>query len=338
MNPETIQERDYKVHRPTPRLEYYVPHEHIIQNTFSDEIIQNLCEPEQKRIDSRFLYDKQGSEIFNKICELPEYYLTRAEAEILERASSEIVSLCTKSTRLVELGSGSATKTRMLLEAMNRRQGDVTYSPIDISNILVSSSHELLESYDWLCISGVNDTYENGLGLIHKNNDAASLIVFLGSSLGNMDATQAYKFLCTIRTSMSHNDIFLIGLDLEKDIDILESAYNDSSGVTAELNFNLLRRINSELSANIDISKFAHHVRYNKTESRIETYLRSKQDQTINIGDKTLKFSHGELILTEYAHKYTKESIESTMTAVGLKVKRMWHDSANQFALVACSV
>ncbi len=335
-NPKTVQEGRYRVCRPVARLEYYVPHEQIRQDTFSDEIIRGL-RATKKRIDSKFFYDKRGSEIFREICGLSEYYLTRAETEILNRASAEIASLCGRCTRLVELGSGDAVKTKIILEAMNRVQGDVTYSPIDISSILVSSSHGLLESYNWLCISGVNDTYENGLRLIHQNNDESSLIVFLGSSLGNMDAAQTHEFLCTIRKSMSEGDVFLIGLDLKKDKDTLKSAYNDAAGVTAELNFNLLRRINAEMSAAIDVSKFAHHVEYNESESRIETYLRSKQDQTIEIGGEALEFARDELVLTEYAHKYDRDGIRAMMSDAGLDVTRIWSDSADRYALVACS-
>lgn len=318
-----------------PRLEYYVPRKQTAQDTFSKEVMAGLC-AQQKRIDSKFFYDSRGSEIFEKICSLPEYYLTRAETEILERSSDEIVSLCSECTRLVELGSGSATKTRMLLEAMGRAHKSVTYSPIDVSDILVSSSHDLLESYPWLYISGVNDTYENGLRLLRQDSGAPSLIAFLGSSLGNMDAIQSQKFLCNVRESMAHGDMFLIGLDLEKDEEVLKRAYSDAAGVTAELNFNLLRRIDSELSADIDASRFAHYVEYNKNKSRIETYLRSTQEQTVNIGEQEIKFADGEMILTEYAHKYTIDGIRAMMGSAGLDVTRIWCDSADQYALAAC--
>lgn len=334
-NTKTIQEGDYEIRRPTPRLEYYAPHKHITKDGFSDSIMHSLCAP-QKYIESKFFYDARGSEIFESICNMPEYYLTRAETEILKRVSSDIASMFNARTRLVELGSGSSTKTKILLEAMNRAQGRVTYSPIDVSDILVSSSHKLLESYSWLDITGVNDTYENGLRLIHQNYDDPTLIMFLGSSLGNMDAMHAHKFLCSIRSSMHDNDIFLIGLDLDKDQSTLESAYDDAAGITAEFNYNLLNRINSELSANIEISKFEHCVQYNKTERRIETYLRSKEDQIVEICGKPVHFGRDELILTEYSHKYTPDDIHALIADARLRVNHIWYDSARRYALVAC--
>lgn len=335
MNPKVVQETDYELHSPAPRLEYYAPHMQIAQETFADEILAGLC-CKQKRIDSKFFYDTHGSEIFDRICDLSEYYLTRAETQILEQASSQIAALCPQGTRLVELGSGSAIKTRMLLEAMNHHQGNVTYSPIDISKVLVSSSHSLLESYDWLRICGVNDTYENGLRLVHNSTDTPLLIAFLGSSLGNMDSEHALEFLSNVRSSMSDKDIFLIGLDLKKDSSVLRRAYDDESGVTAELNFNLLHRINKEMNAEMDVSKFSHYVTYNESESRIETYLESKENQNVTLGGHTLEFAQGELVHTEYAHKYTNDSIDKMMRNVGLKVERTWQDKAGQYTLAAC--
>ena len=335
-NLKTIQINDYEKHIPLPRLRYYVPQKHI-KVEFSESILQGLL-AQQKYIDSKFFYDKRGSEIFENICKLPEYYLTRIETEILEQYGSEIVSLFANNSKLVELGSGSATKTKILLEAMNCKQTKVTYCPIDISNVLVSSSHTLLESYNWLEIIGVNDIYENGLCLIHQDDKTPALIVFLGSSIGNMDSAQAHKFLCMLRTSMSVNDILLVGLDLKKDKKILINAYNDTKGITAEFNFNLLDRINYELGVNIDTSKFTYFAKYNESESRIESYLKSKQEQIINICGNDIKFGSNELILTEYSHKYSTETIQEMVTSAKLCIKQTWYDSNHQYALVACSM
>ena len=295
-----------------------------------------LC-AQEKHIDPRFFYDDRGSELFELICGLPEYYLTRAESEILEHRSPELASMLGERCRLVELGSGSSTKTKIILEAINKIQGGVTYCPIDVSDVIESSSHVLLESYSWLNIVGVKDTYENGLRLVHRSNDTPALIAFLGSSLGNMDAAQARVFLRTIGASMHAHDMLLVGLDLHKDEEILKRAYDDSMGITAEFNFNLLRRVNSELSGNIDVSKFEHHVKYNMQEHRIETYLRSKEAHCASVCGKRISFGDGELVLTEYSHKYTESGIRSMMRGAGLEIRRMWYDSAHRYALVVCS-
>lgn len=291
----------------------------------------------EKSLDPRFLYDERGSEIFERICSLPEYYLTRAETEILERSGAEIASMLPPRCRLIELGSGSSTKTRILLERMNESQGAVTYSPIDVSRALEGASRALLESYEWLRIVGVEDTYESGLRLAHSAADAPALIAFLGSSIGNLTGSAARSFLATVASVMGPEDLLLVGVDLDKPESALVPAYDDAAGVTAEFNLNLLHRINSELGGRIDVSKFEHHVVYNAGERRIEMYLRSLEGQEIEVCGSRIGLRRGELVLTEYSHKYTRDGIESMVASAGLRVGRTWHDSARRYALVLCS-
>ncbi len=303
---------------------------------FGDCARRGLC-GQEKRLDARFLYDERGSEIFERICALPEYYLTRAETEILECAGGELASMLPPRCRLIELGSGSSTKTRIILERMNEAQGDVVYSPIDVSRTLESSSRGLLDAYAWLRIVGVEDTYENGLRLAHDSGDTPALIAFLGSSIGNLADDEARSFLGTIASVMGDDDMLLIGVDLDKPESALVPAYDDASGVTAEFNLNLLHRINSELGGSIDVSKFEHHVVYNADERRIEMYLRSLEMQDIEVCGKRVSLRRGELVLTEYSHKYTPEGITGMLAGAGLRVRRTWNDSARRYALVLCS-
>ncbi len=322
--------------RPAPRLEYYVPQNGGSVADFGECARRGLRGP-KKSLDPRFLYDERGSEIFERICSLPEYYLTRAETEILERAGAELASMLPPRCRLIELGSGSSTKTRIILERMNESQGAVTYSPIDVSRALEGASRELLESYEWLSIVGVEDTYESGLRLAHSACGGPALIAFLGSSIGNLTGSAARSFLSTVASVMGPGDLLLVGVDLDKPESALVPAYDDAAGVTAEFNLNLLHRINSELGSSIDVSKFAHHVVYNAGERRIEMYLRSLEGQEIEVCGSRIGLRRGELVLTEYSHKYTREGIESMVSSAGLRVARTWHDSARRYALVLCS-
>ena len=333
--PRTAQTQEYERRAPAPRLEYYVSQGRPGEG-FGEAVIRGLGGA-QKRIDSRFFYDARGSEIFERICELPEYYLTRAESEILASHAPEAVSMMGGRSRLVELGSGSSTKTRMILECMHAAQGRVTYLPIDVSGVLESSSRSLLESYAWLDIVAVRDTYEAGLRFAHARGGEPALIAFLGSSLGNMDADGARRFLGSVASSMHDKDMLLIGLDLDKGEEALRGAYDDRAGVTAEFNLNLLHRINSELGGGIDISMFEHHVKYNASRARIEMYLRAREAHSAVVGGRRIAFGRGELVLTEYSHKYTPESIGALMAGSGLCIRRTWHDSDHRYALVACA-
>ena len=264
------------------RLRYYEPNGERTYKTFADEISNSLSS-NQKSINPKFFYDEKGSHLFEKICTLPEYYLTNTEISILNQLDDKISSYLDGDYRLVELGSGSSTKTRILIQILERLQTYVEYVPIDISRILKTSSRILQSDFKRLHITGIIDEYESGLKFL-KNYDAKkNLIIFLGSSFGNFDLEAGSKFLYKMNSVMKKDDLFLIGLDLVKDKKILEYAYNDSEGITAQFNLNVLSRINSELGGNFDLQKFRHHAVYNEEQNKIEMYLRSLYRQTIDL-------------------------------------------------------
>ncbi len=289
----------------------------------------------KKFINPKFFYDKTGSALFEKICSQPEYYLTRIEMKILDAIASELPRFLVGDYALVELGSGSSTKTRKLLQAISENQTELEYYPIDISEILRDSSTRLHDDFDNLKITGIIDQYEPALEFVKSIHHLNKIIAFLGSSLGNFEPEAASKFLTRIRNCMRKGDLLLLGLDLIKDEKILKRAYNDSNGITARFNLNLLSRINREHDADFDLEKFEHYATYNKKFNRIEMYLRSKIKQNVNISDLdlVLKFRKGELIQTEYSYKYNFRRIHQMAKKNGLRLLKMWTDSDNQFAL-----
>jgi dimethylhistidine N-methyltransferase len=265
--------------------------------------------------------------------------LTRTEISILKQIDGKLQSYLDGNFRLVELGSGSSQKTRLLIDMLTRLQKHVEYFPIDISKILKSSSIALQSDYKKLHITGIIDNYENGLEFVKNYDDMKNLIVFLGSSFGNFDPENGIKFLQKINSSMKKGDLFLVGLDLVKDKDVLYQAYNDSQGITAQFNLNVLSRINSELGGNFDTSKFVHHAVYNENQNKIELYLRSLSKQTVEIpnADLMLKIDEDELIHTETSHKYTISQIKQMFTITGYQIKDMWNDDNRYYSLVLLS-
>ena len=320
------------------RLRYYEPNGERTYKTFADEISNSLSS-NQKSINPKFFYDEKGSHLFEKICTLPEYYLTNTEISILNQLDDKISSYLDGDYRLVELGSGSSTKTRILIQILEKLQTYVEYVPIDISRILKTSSRILQNDFKRLHITGIIDEYESGLKFL-KNYDAKkNLIIFLGSSFGNFDLEDGSKFLSKMNSVMKKDDLFLIGLDLVKDKKILEYAYNDSEGVTAQFNLNILSRINSELGGNFDLQKFRHHAVYNEEQNKIEMYLRSLYRQTIDIpkADLTLNLEKDELIHTENSQKFTISNIKQMSEKAGFEIKDMWYDKNQYFAMVLLS-
>jgi len=336
---ETIQKNlDYKKYVIDSKLQYFKPHASKIEKTFAEEISSSLNR-DSKFITPKFFYDKKGSDLFEKICTLPEYYPTRTEIAILKNLQAELPSFIDDSFRLVELGSGASVKTRLLLDIFTQMQQTIEYFPIDISEILTESSEQLLQDYDNLRITGIIDTYEGGLEFL-KNYDAKnSLIIFLGSSFGNFSPTDGETFLEKINSTMKSGDLFLIGLDLVKDSQILESAYNDAQGVTAEFNLNVLSRINNELDADFNLNNFSHHSTYNKEDQRIEMYLKSLVNQSVIISKSNLSLNleKNELIHTEYSHKYTLEQIKTLLKNTGFKINHTWLDDNTHFSLTLVS-
>ena len=320
------------------RLSYYEPSGNKSQKTFAQELSISIRQ-KQKAINPKFFYDQKGSQLFEKICVLPEYYLTRTEISILKQIDGKLQSYLDGNFRLVELGSGSSQKTRLLIDMLTRLQKHVEYFPIDISKILKTSSIALQSDYKKLHITGIIDNYENGLEFVKNYDGMKNLIIFLGSSFGNFDPENGIKFLQKINSSMKKGDLFLVGLDLVKDKDVLCQAYNDSQGITAQFNLNVLSRINSELGGNFDTSKFVHHVVYNENQNKIELYLRSLSKQTVEIpnADLMLEIDEDELIHTENSHKYTISQIKQMFTITGYQIKDMWTDDNRYYSLVLLS-
>ena len=320
------------------RLRYYEPNGERTYKTFADEISDTLSS-NQKSINPKFFYDEKGSHLFEKICKLPEYYLTNTEISILNQLDDKISSYLDGDYRLVELGSGSSTKTRILIQILERLQTYVEYVPIDISRILKTSSRILQNDFKRLHITGIIDEYESGLKFLKNYDTKKNLIIFLGSSFGNFDLEAGSKFLYKMNSVMKKDDLFLIGLDLVKDKKILECAYNDSEGITAQFNLNILSRINSELGGNFDLQKFRHHAVYNEDQNKIEMYLRSIDRQTINIpqADLILNLEKDELIHTENSQKFTISNIKQMSEKAGFEIKDMWYDEKQYFAMILLS-
>ncbi len=325
---------NYKKYVIDSKLQYFKPHATKIEKTFAEEIRTSLTK-NQKSIAPKFFYDKKGSNLFEKICSLPEYYPTRTEISILKKLQTELPDFIDDSFRLVELGSGASVKTRLLLDIFTNLQERIDYFPIDISEILTESSEQLLADYNDLHITGIIDTYEGGLEFLQNYDDKKNLILFLGSSFGNFSPDDGYAFLQKINSAMKSNDLFLIGLDLVKDIQVLESAYNDSQGITAKFNLNVLSRINDELDADFDLINFKHHAIYNKEDQRIEMYLKSLVNQSIIISKSnlSLNLNKDELIHTEYSRKFQVSEIRKLLISTGFKIKNIWLDDAENFSL-----
>ena len=328
----------YKKYVVDSRLRYFKPHATKIQKTFADEILYGLNR-NSKFINSKFFYDKKGSELFEQICLLEEYYPTRTEISILQSIQSELSSLLDDSFRLVELGSGSSTKTRLILNMFRRFQSNIEYFPIDISEILTESSEFLLQEYGNLSITGIIDTYEGGLEFIEQYDSKKNLIVFLGSSFGNFSPYTGKNFLKKINSVMKSGDLFLLGLDLVKSTSVLKNAYDDSKGITAKFNLNVLSRINDELDADFIIDNFQHYAIYNEKKQRIEMHLRSLLDQSIIISKANLviQLRKDELITTEYSYKYKINQIKELMFDSGFDIKNIWVDKNSFFALILVS-
>ncbi len=316
-------------------LEYFKSNNMKNQKTFAEEISSSL-KNQPKSINPKYFYDDLGSQLFDQICQLPEYYPYNCESSILRKIRHTLTSYFTNDVRLVELGSGSSSKTRLLIDALFQSQKYVEYFPIDISNVLIDSAKELCDDYKNLKITGIIDTYENGLNFIEDYDGKPNLITFLGSSFGNFNEEDGNHFLRRIHDLMKESDYFLIGLDLEKDINVLFNAYNDSKGITEKFNLNILQRINKELDANFDISQFAHQASYNKSKGRVEMYLRSLSDQVVNIpkANLSLKLSKNELIHTENSHKFTISEVYTLFQNIGLDVKHVWFDDKKYFGLI----
>jgi L-histidine N-alpha-methyltransferase len=289
-----------------------------------------------KRLSCRYFYDSEGSRLFEAICALPEYYLTRAETAILRDHVRDVAADFPGDVTVIELGSGSAKKTRLLLEALRHGRRQVRYVPIDICRlVLEESAAELLRLFPGLDIVAVAAEYHEGLRQLRRESSAPKLVLWLGSNMGNFERTAASVFLRRVRDTLQAGDRVLVGVDLRKDPTVLEAAYDDAAGVTAAFNRNLLARINRELDGNFDLSAFQHRALYDADQGRIEMYLVSTRSQRVSIGQLGLEvtFAAGEQVHTENSYKYSLPEMEAVAGAAGLCTERCWQDAEGRFSL-----
>lgn len=302
------------------------------KSCFLNDVLDGLNK-ELKLIPPKYFYDNIGSDLFEKICSTPEYYVTRTENSIIEKYSSEIVSACPGIEHITELGSGNSVKTQNILKAFLIANRQLTYSPIDVSDILVSSGIKITEIFKKISVCGVLGEYEESLEFISCKFSTTKLILFLGSSIGNFDPEHVNKFLRMIEGKMNSDDKLLIGFDLVKDEGVLNAAYNDTAGYTEDFNLNLLRRINRELNADFDLKNFEHKSFFNSGQSRIEMHLVSLKDQIVNVNGKIFNFAKGETIHTENSYKFSESLIEDVYINSGLKLLDTWKDNNKYFSL-----
>ncbi len=302
---------------------------------FSSDVVTGLSQPGQKELPSKYLWDEIGSALFDAICLLPEYGLTRAGMRLLRRYSAEIVAMLPCRTVVAELGSGTGLKTRWLLEALATRQR-VNYYPIDISLSALHRCERELSQIDLVSIVGFERAYLEGLREVaaRRPADEALLVLFLGSTIGNFDRSAGENFLREVRGILRPGDSLLLATDLEKPVAQLILAYDDPAGVTAAFNKNLLSRVNRELDADFDLSRFEHVVRWDPSERRIEMHLRSTAWQRVAIRRSGFRFylCEGETIWTESSHKYDCEEVVSMGRRAGFRKAGQWRDAEWPFA------
>lgn len=284
-----------------------------------------------RAIPARFLYDARGSALFDAICELPEYYLTRTETAILGRCAAEIAQRAGPDCALVEFGSGSSVKSRLLLDAMPDLDA---YVPIDISREhLDETAARLRRDYPGLRVEPVCADYMALDGLPAFINGARRIGFFPGSTIGNLTPEEATAFLRRARRLLRNDGALILGVDLKKDPQELHAAYNDAAGVTAQFTLNLLRRMNRELDANFDLSAFAHEAFYNPDEGRIEIYFRSLRRQTVTVAGRRFSFAAGDRVHTEYSYKYDDAGIAALAKSGGFAIAKTWSDPDRLFAI-----
>ncbi len=296
-----------------------------------------------KWLPSWLFYDAAGSQLFNQITELPEYYLTRTERSILADHAEEIIGLAAAgdAIRLVELGAGSADKTRILLSAAVDRQDTVFYEPVDVSASALEEAQERIErEIPGVLVTPRVEDYTRGLELDTPSFGERQLLLYIGSSIGNFEPHEAERLLENVRGALGTGDSILLGVDLVKDKSTLLAAYDDAAGVTAAFNLNLLPRLNRELGADFAMEAFAHRAVWNGAKSRIEMHLVSRKRQTVRIPalDVKFEFGQGETIHTENSYKYRPGQAEALMTKVGFTPTATWMDGQKRFAVCLAQI
>lgn len=311
-----------------------IAHELLPIPAYAADIIQGLTS-RPKWLPCKLFYDERGSALFEEITRLPEYYLTRTELEILEQSSAEIVRAAGTPLSVVELGSGTATKTKTLLRAVAQRQIRVKYFPVDISSsAMEEATRTLRREYPGALIRPVIADFSDGFGFL-RDISGRKLVLYLGSSIGNFSWNDATRMLRDVRGQLASGDALLLGTDMIKSPEVLVPAYDDAQGITAEFNKNILRRINRELAGDFDLDSFRHIAEWNPSASRMEIFLESAKYQvvTLRMTGTTVTFAPGERIHTENSHKYSLEAVEQMLCVSGFRLEKTWFDRNEWFGL-----
>jgi L-histidine N-alpha-methyltransferase len=305
--------------------------------SFAEEVARDLSLPD-KQLQSKYLYDALGIRLFEAICRLPWYPITRAETALLARHAPEIAAEFAGPLTLTELGPGDGSKLALIVQALARRRRPLATHLIDISQTAIEQTERRLGRYEGVSVVGHRTTYEAGLKKVAAGRAPSSklLVLFLGSNLGNFDPGAAREFLGAIRRALRPNDALLLGADLVKPERDLLLAYDDPLGVTAAFNKNLLLRINRELGADFDLGGFDHRAVFDAKRSRVEMHLVSRRKQAVRIAalGRTFEFRRGETIWTESSYKYDEEELRSRVEGAGFRLSGQWIDTAARFALV----
>jgi dimethylhistidine N-methyltransferase len=296
-----------------------------------EEILDGL-RGKPKQISPKFFYDERGSQLFDAICEQPEYYPTRTELGIMEDNLDEMADLIGPDVSLIEYGSGSSTKTRLLLDRLEQQ---AAYVPVDISREhLVSTAEQLAADYPGIEVLPVCADFTQPFDVpVGSRAAARNVLYFPGSTIGNFAKPAALELMKVMREEAGEDGGLLIGVDLVKPKDILEPAYNDAAGVTADFNLNLLRRLNREHEADFELDSFRHQAVYDEDQDRIEMRLIALDQQTVSIGAETLEFAKDEYIVTEHSHKYRLEQFAEFASKAGFKVREVWTDDEDLFSV-----
>ena len=297
---------------------------------FRDDILRGLS-AEERMLPSKYFYDEEGSRLFESICKLPEYYPTRTELSILDNDAPEMAEMLGPECLLIEYGSGSTCKTRLLLNELPDLAG---YVPVDIAREQLEESSSALErEYPQLRISPLCSDFTGDLKVPGDAAGKRRVVYFPGSTIGNLTPGEAVGLLRRTARLCGAQGGLLLGVDQKKEPAVLTQAYNDAAGVTAAFNANMLRRINRELGADFRVDQFWHHAFYNPNESRIEMHLVSRQDQWAAVAGHSFFFAEGETLRTEYSYKYSQRGLQGLALAAGFAVERIWTDPRNYFCV-----
>jgi L-histidine N-alpha-methyltransferase len=303
---------------------------------FAADVLAGLSST-PKALSSKYFYDNEGSRLFQEIMRLPEYYLTGCEQEIFKTQTEEIFRAFANGDNafdLVELGAGDGTKTAVLVDHFLKRNADISYSPIDISQeALDALTEKFNREFPALKMDAMNGDYFKTLGSLKNGGGRRKVLLFLGSNIGNFSREQSVTFFRSLREVMNENDLLFVGFDLQKDPHVIANAYDDSQGVTARFNMNLLTRINRELGGNFDLDKFVHYANYRPIEGSARSYLISKEKQTVRIAalEREFEFDQWEAVFMEISQKYSRTMIEDLAGASGFEIKQNFYDARGYY-------